>query len=63
MVGLSSRWKEEVMAGGDAPASDAHRLLARTNTVMEQRLASITLIAPTFAACLRGYRQALAGGD
>jgi hypothetical protein len=54
--------EEEVMAGGDVPASDAHGLLARTNTLMEQRLAAITRIAPMFAACLRGYRQALASG-
>jgi P-loop Domain of unknown function (DUF2791) len=30
---------------------------------MEQRLAAVTRTAPTFAACLRGYRQALASGD
>ena len=55
--------EEEVMADGDVPASDAHGLLARTNALMEQRLAAITRIAPAFAACLRGYRQALASGD
>jgi hypothetical protein len=55
--------EEEVMADSDVPASDAHGLLARTNALMEQRLAAVTRIAPTFAACLRGYRQALASGD
>jgi hypothetical protein len=55
--------EEEVMAGDDVPASDTHGLLTRTNTLMEQRLASVTRIAPAFAACLRGYRQALASGD
>ncbi len=30
---------------------------------MEQRLASITKIAPTFSAALRGYRQATAEGE
>jgi hypothetical protein len=55
--------EEEVMTDSDVPASDAHGLLARTNTLMEQRLATVTRTAPTFAACLRGYRQALADGD
>jgi P-loop Domain of unknown function (DUF2791) len=55
--------EEEVMEGGDVPASDAHGILARTNVLMEQRLAVVTRMAPTFATCLRGYRQALASGD
>jgi hypothetical protein len=55
--------EEEVMTDSDVPASDEHGLLARTNTLMEQRLATVTRTAPTFAACLRGYRQALASGD
>ncbi len=55
--------EEEVMTDCDVPAADEHGLLARTNTLMEQRLATVTRTAPTFAACLRGYRQALADGD
>jgi P-loop Domain of unknown function (DUF2791) len=55
--------EEEVMTDSDVPAADEHGLLARTNTLMEQRLATVTRTAPTFAACLRGYRQALADGD
>jgi hypothetical protein len=35
--------EEEVMAASDVPATDAHGLLERTNTLMEQRLASIEL--------------------
>jgi hypothetical protein len=45
--------EDEVMADSDVPAADAHGLLARTNTLMEQRLATVTRTAPTFAACLR----------
>lgn len=38
-------------------------LLERTNELMEKRLASITKMAPTFAATLRAYRSALAEGN
>jgi len=38
-------------------------LLERTNELMEKRLASITKMAPAFAATLRAYRSALAEGD
>jgi BREX system ATP-binding protein BrxC/D len=55
--------EEEVMAAHDVDASDEQGLLSRTNALMEQRLAAVTRTAPTFAACLRGYRQALANGD
>ena len=55
--------EEEVMASGGIQAADAQGLLTRTNALMEQRLVMVTRTAPTFAACLRGYRQALASGD
>jgi hypothetical protein len=55
--------EEEVMTSSGVQASDAQGLLTRTNALMEQRLAAVTRTAPTFAACLRGYRQALASGD
>jgi hypothetical protein len=55
--------EEEVMAASSVDASDEPGLLAHTNALMEQRLTAVTRIAPTFAACLRGYRQALAHGD
>jgi hypothetical protein len=35
--------EEEVMAASDVPATDAHGLLERTNTLLEQQLASIGL--------------------
>ena len=38
-------------------------LLERTNELMEKRLASITKMAPSFAATLRAYRSALADGN
>jgi hypothetical protein len=52
--------EEEVMASSGVQASDAQGLLTRTNALMEQRLAAVIRTALTFAACLRGYRQALA---
>lgn len=47
-------------AGHGATADD---LLAKTSELMEKRLASITQLAPTFSAALRGYRSAVANGD
>lgn len=55
--------EEEVLADAErAPADDAE-LLERTSALMERRLESVTRQAPAFAACLRGYRNALAVGD
>jgi bacteriophage exclusion system BrxC/D-like protein len=55
--------EEDVIASGRADASDAEKLLQLTTDLMEQRLAAITRTAPTFAAALRGYRQAGTNGD
>jgi hypothetical protein len=49
--------EEEVMASSVIQAINAQGLLTRTNALMEQRLATVTRTAPTFAACLRGYRR------
>jgi hypothetical protein len=38
-------------------------MLARTDKLMEQRLAKVTATAPTFAAALRGYRKAQVAGE
>jgi hypothetical protein len=38
-------------------------MLARTDQLMEQRLAKVTASAPMFGAALRGYRRAQVGGD
>ncbi len=55
--------EEDVLAEGTVAASDGQRLLARTNELLEQRLAAVTSKAPTFSAALRGYRKAQATGD
>lgn len=54
--------EQEALAEGIAEA-DAAALLARTNELMEKRLATVTRTAPSFAAALRGYREALAAGE
>jgi hypothetical protein len=38
-------------------------MLARTDHLLEQRLAKVTATAPMFATALRGYRRAQVGGD
>ncbi len=55
--------EEDVLAEGRVGANDQQALVARTNELLEQRLAKVTDTAPTFSAALRGYRQAQAAGD
>jgi hypothetical protein len=55
--------EEDVIAEGLIAASDAQRLLQRTNDLLEQRLARVTNLAPMFSVALRGYRRAQAEGD
>src|SRR3989441_1579094 len=55
--------EEDVLAEGGIAANDAQRLLQRTNDLLEQRLASVTSLAPMFSVALRGYRRAQAEGD
>lgn len=55
--------ERDVLAEGGAVESDGAALLARTNELMEKRLAAITRQAPAFAAALRGFREASARGD
>lgn len=52
--------EEEVLQNAVA---DEAELLEHTNRLMEHRLEPVTRQAPAFAACLRGYREALAEGD
>lgn len=54
--------EEEVLAAGDVDPVDAAALVARTDALVERRLAAVTRHAPAFAACLRGYRRALVEG-
>lgn len=61
------RWfyvlEEDVLAEGGLKEADTSALLERTSALMEKRLGDITRRAPTFAAALRGYREATAAGD
>jgi hypothetical protein len=55
--------EEEVLQCSEISMPDEAYLLERTNILMERRLEQVTRQAPAFAACLRGYRGALAEGD
>src|SRR3989449_1999062 len=55
--------EEDVLAEGSIDASDAEKLIGKTNDLLEQRLAKITSTAPMFSAALRGYRQAQVVGN
>ena len=55
--------EEDVLAEGTIAPDDSARLLARTNELLEQRLAAVTRSAPMFSAALRGYREAQAAGE
>lgn len=55
--------EEDVLAEGAIEESDTAALLERTDALMEQRLASITRYAPSFATAVRAYRRALAEGE
>ena len=55
--------EEEVLQSSETSEPDEAYLLERTNILMERRLEQVTRQAPAFAACLRGYRVALAEGD
>ncbi len=55
--------QQDVLAEGKLSANDEAGLLDRTNELLEMRLATVSKIAPTFCAALRGYRRAQAEGD
>lgn len=65
--GILDSWffalEEDVLAGGKVDPNDAPRLLEATGELMERRLSAISRQAPSFAAALRGYREAVAAGD
>src|SRR4051812_44988727 len=52
--------QDALAEGGDLGERE---VLARTDRLMEQRLAKVTATAPTFAAALRGYRKAQVAGE
>lgn len=51
--------EQDVLADSNVDAMDADTLVARTEALMETRLASVTKVAPAFSATLRAYRRAL----
>lgn len=55
--------EQDVLAEGQVDAADTQALLAKTDALMEARLADISRSAPAFSAVLRAYRKALAAGD
>ena len=50
--------EQDVLAEGNIDANDEKALLEKTNALLEQRLALVTEVAPTFSHALRGYREA-----
>lgn len=55
--------EQDVLAEHGGSVDDESLLLAKTDALMETRLASINNAAPAFSAVLRTYRQAVARGD
>lgn len=55
--------EQDVLADGSVNPDDEQTLLARTEELMEARLAPVTKLAPAFSATLRAYRRALQAGD
>ena len=55
--------EQDVLAEGTLDERDEAALLARSQELMERRLADISRTAPAFSAALRGYREAVAAGQ
>ena len=55
--------EQDVLAESSINPGDAESLVARTEELMEKRLASVTKVAPAFSAVLRAYRHALRDED
>jgi hypothetical protein len=55
--------EQDVLADKILDANDADQILARTDNLLEQRLAAVSRVAPAFSATLRAYRRALAADD
>ncbi len=54
---------EDILAGADVDEGDERALTARTEALMEQRLAEAARRAPAFEAAPRGYRRAMLAND
>ncbi len=55
--------ERDVLADKSVRPDDAATLLAKTDDLLEQRLASVTRVAPAFSATVRAYRRAVAAND
>ncbi len=55
--------QEDALAEGRFAEDDTDALLARTQELMEERLATITQSAPAFSAALRGWHRASVAGE
>ncbi|MEU8211600.1 BREX system ATP-binding protein BrxD [Micromonospora sp. NPDC049044] len=55
--------EEDVLAAGLVAGDDADGLDRAVESLLDQRLATVSRSAPAFAAALRGYRAAAASGD
>jgi hypothetical protein len=55
--------EEDVLAEGTVDSQDPEALGVAVDALVEQRLGDLARTTPGFAAGLRGYRRALAGGD
>lgn len=55
--------EEDALAEGTIADGDEAGLSARTDQLLETRLAEVTRTAPMYSAALRGYRRALSSGD
>ncbi len=55
--------EEDVLAEGALDEADTGALLARTNALLEQRLAAINRHAPSFSTALRAYRRSVSEGE
>ncbi len=64
---IVERWfyvlEQDVLTGGTIASDDAEALRQRSAELLEARLQPLSQVAPTFAAALRGYRQAQTHGD
>jgi hypothetical protein len=55
--------EQDVLADKTVEAPDERTLLARTEALLEKRLASVNRVAPAYAATLRAYRRAVAANQ
>ena len=55
--------ERDVLEDASLDPTDEATLLAKTEALMEARLASVTKVAPAFSATLRAYRRAIQAND